>query len=141
MNIWLLHPVPGARVSQVYGARPEYYRKWGLAGHEGIDYAVVVGTPVVAAADGVVHVVQRDAFKHNYGVHVRLKHLHEGVEWQTIYAHLSFIPVYLKPGVLVKAGSLIGRSGNTGNVQGGGHLHFSVKRDGVIVNPADFLIP
>ena len=49
----LLHPIPGARISQRFGENPAMYTQYNLAGHEGVDFAAPVGTPVRAAHDGV----------------------------------------------------------------------------------------
>ena len=110
----LIRPVDN-RVSQVFGARPSYYSQFGLLGHEGIDYASPVGTSMKAAADGVVHFVGSHK---NYGTYIKIAHA-DGTK--TAYAHLSAVSV--KNGQQVSQGQLIGRTGDTGNVQGA-HLHF-----------------
>jgi hypothetical protein len=133
----LIHPVDN-RVSQVFGARPSYYSQFGLLGHEGIDYASPVGTPTKAAASGVVHFVGSHK---NYGTYIKIAHA-DGTT--TAYAHLSSVNV--KSGQQVPQGYIIGRTGNTGNVQGA-HLHFmlltSNTRNGYggAINPEPYFKP
>lgn len=105
-----------ALISQYFGDRPSAYPATG--GHMGIDYAVGVGTPVLAASGGKVVAAGWDTT--GYGSHVRVQHA-EGV---TIYGHLSAIHVSV--GQVVHAGEALGLSGNTGNSTGP-HLHFEVR--------------
>lgn len=122
---------PETMVSQWFGVNPENYNGWG---HEGIDFALPQGTPVYAACAGEVHRVMESRV---YGLYVRLLskgwlQTHDGsrqVEgiWKTVYAHLSVILV--RPGELVTAGQIIGRSGNTGRSTGP-HLHFGLRLPG-----------
>jgi len=88
-------------------------------GHKGIDYALPLGTPVLAAADGIVERAWVD--NTGYGNVIIIRHL-----WNdgTIYAHLRNWAV--QPGQQVKAGEIIGYSGNTGNSTGA-HLHFEYR--------------
>ncbi len=105
-------------------------------GHNGIDYALPMGTPVLAAADGIVYSAGIDST--GYGNCVMLKHA-----WNagTVYAHLQNWNVVA--GQSVKAGDVIGHSGNSGNSTGP-HLHFEyrLKYDDwkSATDPADFLI-
>lgn len=140
-DAWLLHPCPGWPVSQHYGERKAQYAKFGLPdGHEGIDYACPVGTLVVAAADGEIVTLQRDLkTKHPYGVFLRIQHAHEWMYWITVYAHLDSIAPELWAGSRVIRGQVIGYSGSTGNSTGP-HLHFSVRRNGIIVDPEPYII-
>lgn len=124
-----------ARVTQVYGARPEYYAQFGLSGHEGTDYGGRDGANIYAAADGVVKLVAKDNGVHPYGNHIRITH-RDGYE--TIYAHLRGFAPELVQSSAVKRGQVIGYMGSTGNSTGT-HLHFSVKRNGVIVDPSLYL--
>jgi murein DD-endopeptidase MepM/ murein hydrolase activator NlpD len=87
-------------------------------GHKGIDIAVPVGTPVLAASDGVVTFVGQ---QRGYGNHVEVRDADGSV---TTYSHLSAFDATV--GQPVKAGQLIARSGNTGHSTGP-HLHFEVK--------------
>ena len=89
------------------------------AGHNGIDYALPMGTPVLAAADGIVHVAGID--NTGYGNYVIIKHT-----WNagTLYGHLRNWNVI--PGQSVKAGDIVGYSGNSGNSTGP-HLHFEYR--------------
>ena len=98
------------------------------AGHTGIDYALYLGTPVLAAMDG--RVIRVSHLATGYGIHVLLEH--DG-GLQTVYAHLSSVSVSI--GALVSEGQEIGRSGNTGNSTGA-HLHFEF---GKAVDPEDYL--
>jgi murein DD-endopeptidase MepM/ murein hydrolase activator NlpD len=144
------HPVSKPfRISQRFGERPEYYRKFGFPGHEGIDYAVNVGTPVLAPAPGVVYQV-RKINNHPYGWHMRLRHRDtDGTIYETIFAHLS--KFNLKEGQSVGMGDIIAWSGNTGTSTTGPHLHFTIKRLGAsasgltkypkdVINPEPLLV-
>ena len=97
------------------------------AGHTGIDYALYLGTPVLAAADGTVRLVAH--LQSGYGTHVVIEH-EDGLE--TIYAHLSRVSVSI--GTRVLAGQTIGLSGNSGRSTGP-HLHFEVRLDGRPIDP------
>jgi TP901 family phage tail tape measure protein len=103
----------------------------GYRGHTGVDYPVGIGTTVRAALGGIVSSVKE--LKTSYGHHVRVQH---GGGLETIYAHLSRILVSV--GNKVNAGSVIGRSGNTGNSTGP-HLHFEARRNGKFFNPDSLL--
>jgi hypothetical protein len=115
----LVRPVDGGVVSQWYGENPDNYGRFGLRGHNGIDYAVPVGTPVRAVADGVVAMVATDAA---YGKYVRV--WHAALRVHSFYAHLSEARV--ADGQAVKAGDVVALSGNTGNSTGP-HLHFELR--------------
>jgi murein DD-endopeptidase MepM/ murein hydrolase activator NlpD len=94
--------------------------------HLGVDYAAPAGTPVRAAADGVV--VQA-GWHGGYGKVVKLRH---GRGLQTLYGHLSRI--HVKPGQRVEQGELIGNVGSTG-LSTAPHLDYRTLRDNVFVNP------
>jgi murein DD-endopeptidase MepM/ murein hydrolase activator NlpD len=101
-----------------------------MAVHEGIDFIAETGTPILAAAAGVVVAAE---FQHAYGNMVEIDH---GSDLLTRYAHASKIMV--KVGQLVKSGEKIAEVGNTGRSTGS-HLHFEVRHKGVAQNPAKFL--
>lgn len=98
--------------------------------HEGVDFAADPGTPVVAAAGGMVITAERHP---EYGNMVEIDH---GNDLTTRYAHASKILV--KPGTLVRRGQEIAVSGSTGRSTGP-HLHFEVRLRGVAQNPNRFL--
>jgi murein DD-endopeptidase MepM/ murein hydrolase activator NlpD len=140
-DAFLLPPCPGYPVSQPYGANKPKYQKLGLPmGHEGIDFACPVGTPIRAAAAGHVVTLQRDERAgHPYGVYLRLTHWHDEMAWITVYAHLDRIALGLRLYSPVERGEIIGWSGDSGRSTGP-HLHLSVRRAGRIVDPAPFLL-
>lgn len=98
--------------------------------HTGLDFPADVGTPIHAAAGGVVLSAEPDAA---YGLAVQLDH---GNGLVTRYAHAS--RVLVKVGDLVKRGQPIALVGSTGRSTGP-HLHFEVLLDGSPQNPARFL--
>ena len=98
--------------------------------HTGLDFPAEVGTPVHAAAGGVV---LSSAWHPEYGNLVELDH---GNGLVTRYAHNS--RVLVKAGDLVKRGQVISEVGTSGRSTGA-HLHFEVLVDGVPQDPAKFL--
>lgn len=98
--------------------------------HEGIDFLVDTGTPVHAAAAGLVVVAQ---FHPQYGYVIDIDH---GNDFITRYAHNSKLLV--KAGDLVQRGGVIAESGSTGRSTGP-HVHFEVRYKGVAQNPSRFL--
>lgn len=112
-------------MTQTFGANPNAYAVFDMAGHNGIDYGVPVGTPVLAAHEGIVSVGNDPP---GYGLFVRVINGYR----VTIYAHLSVITV--QDGQRVQPGERLGLSGNTGNSTGP-HLHFGLKWRGGF-NPA-----
>ena len=98
--------------------------------HEGIDFIADVGTPVFAAAGGVVVFAE---YHTQYGNMVEIDH---GNDFITRYAHASKLLV--KVGEVVRRGRKIADVGSTGRSTGP-HLHFEVRYKGVPKNPARFL--
>jgi murein DD-endopeptidase MepM/ murein hydrolase activator NlpD len=99
--------------------------------HEGVDFLADPGTPIIAAAAGVVLNVERHP---HYGNLVEIDH---GEDLVTRYAHAS--AVFVKPGELVRRGQKVAAVGSTGRSTGP-HLHFEVRFRGAAQNPAKFLV-
>ncbi|MGG6266628.1 peptidoglycan DD-metalloendopeptidase family protein [Leptolyngbya sp. AN03gr2] len=88
--------------------------------HTGTDLGAPMGTPVLAALTGRVIMAE---FFGGYGLSIALEHTNGSQ--QTLYAHLS--EIFVKPGDVVKQGTVIGRVGSTGNSTGP-HLHFEFRQ-------------
>jgi murein DD-endopeptidase MepM/ murein hydrolase activator NlpD len=99
--------------------------------HEGIDFLAEAGSPVVAAAGGVVIFA---GFHPQYGNMVDVDH---GNDLVTRYAHAS--KLYVKEGDIVQRGRKLADVGTTGRSTGP-HLHFEVRFKGVAQNPARFVL-
>ena len=99
--------------------------------HRGLDISTAMGTPVLAPADGVVTYIGR---KVDFGNIMSLDH---GYGYLTRYGHNSKIIV--RAGQQVRRGQVIAFVGNTGKSTGP-HLHYEVLRNGVPVNPQDYII-
>jgi murein DD-endopeptidase MepM/ murein hydrolase activator NlpD len=121
-------PLDGARISSRFGMRRHPILGYSRM-HRGVDFAAPTGTPVYAAADGVVESVRRER---GYGNVVRLRH--QG-GMMTLYAHLSRFAPGMRAGVRVRQGQTIGRVGSTG-MSTGPHLHYEIHIAGRAVNPA-----
>ena len=98
--------------------------------HTGLDFPASTGTPILAAAGGVVVVQQ---YHPAYGNMVEIDH---GNDLVTRYAHAS--RVLIKEGDLIKRGQKIAEVGSTGRSTGS-HLHFEVLVQGVFQDPQKFL--
>ncbi len=102
--------------------------------HTGLDIAAPAGTPILAAADGVVTIANAtDSWGYGYGFYIKIQH--PGTAFETLYAHCSAISVF--EGQEVKKGEVIGYVGTTG-YSSGNHLHFEVIQSGVVVDPLGF---
>lgn len=109
-------------------AKPKAKASQALFMHEGIDLVAPAGTPVYAAADGVVVGAAPNG---RYGNWVRIEH---GGKLATVYGHLMAFAPGIEPGESVVRGELIGFVGSTGRSTGA-HLHFEVLDNGRAVNP------
>lgn len=122
-------PVNALWSASAYGWRVDPFTQQ-RAMHEGVDFSARVGTPIVAAANGVVIAAEMHP---EYGNLVEVDH---GNDYTTRYAHASTLLV--KTGQLVKRGQRLAEVGSTGRSTGP-HLHFEVRYKGASVNPARFL--
>lgn len=122
-------PVTGGRVGSPFGFRIDPINGRSAL-HTGLDFPADPGTPILAAAGGIV-VVQE--FHPAYGNMVEVDH---GNDLITRYAHSS--KVLVKKGDIVKRGQKIAEVGSTGRSTGP-HLHFEVWVSGVPQDPQRFL--
>ncbi|MCG7490967.1 M23 family metallopeptidase [Vibrio sp. Of14-4] len=122
-------PVKTGYLSSHYGYRlhPVSKKK---AMHHGIDYAVNVGTPIYAPADGVIEVVRKS--NKGSGNFLRVAH---SFGFTSSYSHLSTFKV--KRGDYVKKGQLLGLTGNSG-LSTGYHLHYEIRLVGRSLDPLPF---
>jgi murein DD-endopeptidase MepM/ murein hydrolase activator NlpD len=124
-------PIKSGKITTPYKKKG---RHWSKGYHTGVDYAVPTGTPVLAVQDGTI---LPGGWGKAYGKQV-LQSCKAGF---VIYAHLD--EVLVKPGEKVKAGQVIGKSGNTGNSTGP-HLHLELRNQarwtgGKDLNPNEIL--
>ena len=106
---YYLRPIVGGRKSQ------------GIHGHNGVDLAAPIGTPILASAAGKVIVSRTGGWGGGYGTYVVISHANGT---QTLYAHMS--ANYASVGQQVEQGQLIGTIGMTGKTSGP-HVHFEVR--------------
>lgn len=104
-------------LSQRFGENPDWYARFGMKGHNGIDYALPNGTKLYSCLFGTVTEFLNDT--QGYGLYVKI----ENDECGVIYAHMQ--KSLVKVGDFVEPGRLLGYSNNTGNSTGP-HLHFGV---------------
>lgn len=119
-------------LSQRFGERPEYY---GPGGHNGLDWPCSEGTPILASHDGEAAYYEEKDINNNfigYGKYVSIRDRQNS--FKTEYCHLSKV---VKTGQ-VKAGEVIGLSGNTGN-SSGPHLHFTLKNP-TAIDPLPYFV-
>lgn len=96
--------------------------------HEGVDLVAPAGTPVHAAADGIVVGAAPNG---RYGNWIRIDHAGKVT---SVYGHLAGFAAGLQPGMVVSKGDVIGFVGSTGRSTGA-HLHFELLAEGKPVNP------
>ncbi len=111
----------GTRIDPFTGRRSQ---------HEGVDFVAPTGTPILAAAGGVVVAAE---WHNEYGNMIDIDH---GNGLKTRYAHAS--KSLVRAGDIVRLGQMIARVGSTGRSTGA-HLHFEVHVNGLPRNPNGFL--
>jgi murein DD-endopeptidase MepM/ murein hydrolase activator NlpD len=121
-------PVDG-RLTSPFGARSDPFSGEG-AFHTGVDISALFGTPVRAAADGIVIFAEME---NGYGRLIKIDH-GNGIE--TYYAHLSRF--YVQEGQDVRRGEMIGAVGSSGQVTAP-HLHYEVRIGHAPMNPYRYL--
>ncbi len=120
-------PVDGARISSGFGMR--FHPVLGYTRmHKGIDFAVPVGTPVMASGSGIVKTAGRS---NGYGNFMLVD---MGNGYGFAYGHLSRFAPGMHPGSHVHQGEIVAYSGNTG-LSTGPHLHYEIRIHNVQVNP------
>ncbi|MDE5889334.1 MAG: M23 family metallopeptidase, partial [Bacilli bacterium] len=130
-----LKPVNGQKITSPFGQR-----KQPIAGastyHEGIDIGTVMNAVVTAPAQGKVIFAgweNPNNHKQGYGQYIKIDH---GNGLISLYGHLNKILVSV--GRNLNANEQIGWAGNTGN-SSGPHLHFGIYRNGVAINPIEYI--
>jgi len=123
-----IYPVSG-KITSHFGYRTSPFSKRQEL-HDGLDIAAPYGTTIVATADGMVTFV---GYRSGYGNTVTIKH---GYGFETSYCHNS--STLVKVGQQVSKGQAVAKVGSTGRSTGP-HVHYMVKLNGELKNPADFL--
>lgn len=121
-----------ARISSRFNPKRRHPVTRRIAPHNGTDFVASIGTPVLAAGDGVVTRVENHPFAGRYLV------IEHGSRYRTQYLHLDSVKV--KRGQRVTRGQQIARSGNTGRTTGP-HLHYELHINGRPVDPMRAKIP
>ncbi len=122
-------PIGAAYNSSSYGWRIDPFNG-NKAFHEGLDFTANTGTPIRAAADGIVSVAE---LTHAYGNMVKIDH---GAGLETRYAHASKLLV--KAGERVVKGQVVALVGSTGRSTGP-HLHYEIRLNGNALDPRQYL--
>jgi murein DD-endopeptidase MepM/ murein hydrolase activator NlpD len=128
------------RISQEFGKNLEMYKKFGYLGHNGIDWACPIGTPILAPHDGTVKEIALD--EDGYGWYVKIENETHG----SVLGHNQVIVV--KIGDHVTEGQQVAVSGNTG-WSTGPHCHwglYPIPRDrangyGGFIDQINLLLP
>ena len=122
-------PIDVAFNSSSYGWRVDPFNG-NEAFHEGLDFTANTGTPIRAAADGIVTSAERTP---DYGNIVKINH---GSGLETRYAHASKLLV--SPGERVVKGQIVAQVGSTGR-SSGPHLHYEIRLNGNALDPRKYL--
>jgi murein DD-endopeptidase MepM/ murein hydrolase activator NlpD len=125
---WLRTPLRYDHISSPFDPRRRHPILRRIVPHNGVDYAAPTGTPVWAAAEGVV------TFVGPRGANGNLVSINHENGYETHYAHLSRFAPGLAAGARVRQREVIGFVGSTGRSTGP-HLHFGLRRNGRFVDP------
>ncbi len=126
-------PINGARLTSGFGMRVHPVLGYSRM-HAGVDFGAPVGTPILAAGDGVV---TRVGWMGGYGNTLDIQH---DQVWSTRYAHISRFAANLSVGDRVRQGDVVAFVGNSGRSTGP-HLHYEIRRNGEPINPMGVDVP
>ena len=131
----IVAPLEGEVVAAFSVSELQYdptFEDWRI--HDGVDIAAALGSAVLSASSGTVQSVTEDALM---GVTVVIDHENG---YQTTYCNLAENPAVMA-GDAVSAGTVIGVVGDTALAESkrDSHLHFSVTKDGDVVDPNEYL--
>ena len=129
----LRNPLPSGTFRSGFGARRHpilgYVRM-----HTGVDWAAPVGTPIIAAGNGVI---EKAGWAGGYGKQIIIRHANG---YETSYNHQSAFAKGIQPGMRVRQGQIIGYLGQTG-LATGPHLHYELIVNGTKVDPMRVRLP
>lgn len=129
----LRNPLPNGKFRSGFGGRRHpilgYVRM-----HTGVDWSAPVGTPIIAAGNGVV---EKAGWAGGYGKQIMIRHANG---YKTSYNHQSAFAKGIAPGVRVRQGQVIGYVGSTG-LSTGAHLHYELMVNETKVNPMRVRLP
>lgn len=129
----LRNPLPAGKFRSGFGARRHpilgYVRM-----HTGVDWSAAIGTPIIAAGNGVV---EKAGWAGGYGKQIIVRHANG---YETSYNHQSAFAKGIAPGVRVRQGQTIGFLGQTG-LATGPHLHYELIVNGTKVDPMRVRLP
>ncbi|MBZ9678388.1 M23 family metallopeptidase [Mesorhizobium sp. ES1-1] len=129
----LRNPLPAGKFRSGFGARKHpilgYVRM-----HTGVDWAAPIGTPIIAAGNGVIEKV---GWAGGYGKQIIIRHANG---YETSYNHQSAFAKGMEPGTRVRQGQTIGFLGQTG-LATGPHLHYELIVNGTKVDPMRVRLP
>lgn len=127
------NPLPAGKFRSGFGARRHpilgYVRM-----HTGVDWAAPIGTPIIAAGNGVI---EKAGWAGGYGKQIIIRHANG---YETSYNHQSAFAKGVEPGVHVRQGQTIGYLGQTG-LATGPHLHYELIVNGTKVDPMRVRLP
>lgn len=130
---------------------------YGPMGHTGIDFKTKFTTkwdkmirwfrskgsasqgrvPILATHDGILTSHYNDDYEN--GIYVKIKYTENGDEYESLFWHLSEVRQFIGDshgnGDFVKAGSVIGWGGNSGQYTTGPHLHYQLRKNGKLIDP------
>lgn len=110
-------------ITQKFWANPQLYAKYGLKGHNGVDFRASPYKTLYSTHAGICSIHED---KNNpYGKYIKIRQMHSDWGYETIYAHLSNI--YVTEGQEVKEKQIIWRTGNTGTNTTWPHLHLGLR--------------
>jgi murein DD-endopeptidase MepM/ murein hydrolase activator NlpD len=114
-------------ISQYFGENPQIYSRFGLKGHNGLDFVVPLKTPILAVSDGTIFKVNNNS--DGYGIYVgqyseTFDFDGRNVKTDIVYGHM--LEAQVKEGDFVKAGQVIGLVDSTG-FSTDNHLHLGVR--------------
>ncbi|TDN92199.1 peptidase M23-like protein [Microbacterium sp. BK668] len=139
MNLSMVAPGSGAvrwPVTNFTYASYNLFRPANRPNHNGFDMMAPAGTPIFAAAGGVVRISQESYA--GYGVAVTIDSVINGQQVSTLYGHMTYGSRQVVSGQTVSAGQVIGAVGSTGSSTAN-HLHFEVRINGSLVDPLSWL--